>query len=158
MASNKAAVAAAAVALNAASTMGGGTSRVAYEDLHKTVNVTESNGEISCSVEDTNKLRALLGLKPLRLVREQGAVKTAEEIAVENFAAKKAADDKERELAEIQVCARSPVDHRRRSDAGRRAACMRPLALALAHAPALICARLAGPHRCGWSAPGRSAC
>jgi U4/U6.U5 tri-snRNP-associated protein 1 len=28
--------------------------------------VTESNGEISCSVEETNRIRALLGLKPLR--------------------------------------------------------------------------------------------
>ena len=28
--------------------------------------VTEENGEISCSVEETNRIRSLLGLKPLR--------------------------------------------------------------------------------------------
>ncbi len=68
------------------------------------VNVTESNGEISCSVEDTNKLRALLGLKPLR-VSSEPAVGTvnAEAVAVANLAAKRAVEDKDRELAEIQA-------------------------------------------------------
>jgi len=68
------------------------------------VNVTESNGEISCSVDDTNKLRALLGLKPLRVSSEPaaGAV-NAEAVAVANLAAKRAIEDKDRELAEIQA-------------------------------------------------------
>lgn len=29
--------------------------------------VNEENGEISCSVEETNRIRALLGLKPLKV-------------------------------------------------------------------------------------------
>ena len=37
--------------------------------------VTESNGEISCSVEETNRIRASLGLRPL----DQGAVAAAKE-------------------------------------------------------------------------------
>lgn len=92
----------AAEALNAASGNGG---RVDIEQLHKTVTVSESNGEISCSVEDTNKLRAALGLKPLRITGEEtGSAKTSEEIAVDNFAQKRAKEEKEKELADIQVC------------------------------------------------------
>lgn len=93
----------AAEAINASS--GGGGGRVDIEQLHKTVTVTESNGEISCSVEDTNKLRAALGLKPLRIKGQQdeGPIKSAEEIAVNNFAMKRAKEDKDKELAEIQV-------------------------------------------------------
>jgi hypothetical protein len=100
--SRKQELTAAAEAINAAS---GGGGRIDIENLHKTVNVTESNGEISCSVEDTNKLRAALGLKPLRVKGEEksGGGKSAEEIAVDNFAQKKAQEEKEKELAEIQV-------------------------------------------------------
>ena len=42
--------------------------------------VTESNGEISCSVEETNRIRALLGLKPLVLEKPDD-----ETIAVQNY-------------------------------------------------------------------------
>jgi U4/U6.U5 tri-snRNP-associated protein 1 len=42
--------------------------------------VTESNGEISCSIEETNRIRALLGLKPLKVDS-----KSKEQISVENF-------------------------------------------------------------------------
>ena len=41
---------------------------------------SEDNGEISCSIEETNRIRALLGLKPLNLERS-----SREEKAVENF-------------------------------------------------------------------------
>ena len=43
--------------------------------------VTESNGEISCSVEETNRIRALLGLKPLVIDNN----KSSDNKAVENF-------------------------------------------------------------------------
>lgn len=43
-------------------------------------NVTENNGEISCSVEETNRIRIALGLKPLDTSR-----KGKEAEAVENF-------------------------------------------------------------------------
>jgi U4/U6.U5 tri-snRNP-associated protein 1 len=42
--------------------------------------VTENNGEISCSVEETNRIRALLGLKPLNTARAN-----KEQEAVDNF-------------------------------------------------------------------------
>ena len=42
--------------------------------------VTEANGEISCSVEETNRVRKLLGLKPLKITE-----KSSELIAVDNF-------------------------------------------------------------------------
>ena len=51
--------------------------------------VVEENGEISCSIEETNRIRALLGLKPL-----QEKSKSAEVIAVENFRAKKEKEDR----------------------------------------------------------------
>lgn len=44
--------------------------------------VTESNGEISCSIEETNRIRAMLGLKPLvvnKLSKEEEAVKNFKE-------------------------------------------------------------------------------
>ncbi len=44
--------------------------------------VTESNGEISCSIEETNRIRALLGMKPL-VVDTKG--ETSEAHAVRNF-------------------------------------------------------------------------
>ena len=46
--------------------------------------VTDENGEISCSVDETNRIRALLGLRPLN--NEKGSNERA---AVENFAANK---------------------------------------------------------------------
>ena len=42
--------------------------------------VTDENGEISCSVDETNRIRALLGLRPLN--SEKGGNERA---AVENF-------------------------------------------------------------------------
>ena len=44
--------------------------------------VTDENGEISCSVDETNRIRALLGLRPLN--SEKGGNERA---AVENFQA-----------------------------------------------------------------------
>ena len=59
--------------------------------------VTEENGEISCSVEETNRIRALLGLKPLNLERSN---KEAE--AVDNFREKQENARKEKESAELR--------------------------------------------------------
>ena len=42
--------------------------------------VTDENGEISCSVDETNRIRALLGLRPLN--NEKGS---NEKEAVQNF-------------------------------------------------------------------------
>lgn len=42
--------------------------------------VSEVDGEISCSVEETNRIRALLGLKPLKLDKPSN-----ETDAVDNF-------------------------------------------------------------------------
>lgn len=50
--------------------------------------VTDENGEISCSVDETNRIRALLGLRPLN--NEKGS---NEREAVQNFHANR---DKER--------------------------------------------------------------
>lgn len=47
--------------------------------------VSESNGEVSCSVEETNRVRALLGLRPLDLEKKESAV----EVAMRNMAEKK---------------------------------------------------------------------
>ena len=43
--------------------------------------VTESNGEISCTVEETNRIRIALGLKPL----DTTSKKNKEQEAVDNF-------------------------------------------------------------------------
>ena len=43
------------------------------------MSTTEADGEVSASVEETNRVRALLGLKPLNVG------KSAEEVAVENW-------------------------------------------------------------------------
>ena len=59
--------------------------------------VTEENGEISCSVEETNRIRALLGLKPLNMERSN---KEAE--AVDNFREKQDNARKEKESAELR--------------------------------------------------------
>lgn len=44
--------------------------------------VTEANGEISCSIEESNRIRAMLGLKPLvvkKLSQEAEAVSNFKE-------------------------------------------------------------------------------
>lgn len=46
--------------------------------------VSENNGEISCSVEETNRIRALLGLKPLVIDKPNEEFK-----AVQNFHSQK---------------------------------------------------------------------
>ena len=43
--------------------------------------VTEQNGEISCSIEETNRIRAMLGMKPL-VVNDKDS---DEQKAVRNF-------------------------------------------------------------------------
>lgn len=58
--------------------------------------VTETNGEISCTIEETNRLRALLGLRPLNV-----GAPSKERQAVENFRAKREEEDKAREAREI---------------------------------------------------------
>ena len=63
---------------------------VDYTALKATV--TETNGEIACSVEETNRLRALLGLKPLK-VDDEGA-QSKEQLSVENF--KRSREEEER--------------------------------------------------------------
>lgn len=59
--------------------------------------VSEANGEISCSIEETNRVRALLGMKPLKLDS-----KTAESTALENFRLKRESESKEVRDAEIR--------------------------------------------------------
>ena len=49
--------------------------------------VTDENGEISCSVDETNRIRALLGLRPLN--NEKGS---NEREAVQNFHANRDKD------------------------------------------------------------------
>jgi U4/U6.U5 tri-snRNP-associated protein 1 len=46
--------------------------------------VTENNGEISCSIEETNRIRALLGLKPLKVDS-----RSKEQESIDNFNRKK---------------------------------------------------------------------
>lgn len=46
---------------------------------------SEDNGEISCTVEETNRIRALLGLKPLNTAKRLDG----EKVAVDNFRQKK---------------------------------------------------------------------
>ena len=50
--------------------------------------VTENNGEISCSVEETNRIRKLLGLKPLVLNTDKPE-ENDESKAVSNFHSQK---------------------------------------------------------------------
>jgi len=54
--------------------------------------VSESNGEISCSVEESNRIRAMLGLKPLKT--DDGGETSAEAVAVQNFRDKAEEDQK----------------------------------------------------------------
>jgi HIND motif len=57
--------------------------------------VTDENGEISCSVDETNRIRALLGLRPLN--NEKGS---NEREAVQNFYASR---EKERRFAVLSI-------------------------------------------------------
>jgi hypothetical protein len=57
--------------------------------------VTDENGEISCSVDETNRIRALLGLRPLN--NEKGS---NEREAVQNFHASR---EKERRFAVLSI-------------------------------------------------------
>jgi hypothetical protein len=45
--------------------------------------VSDSNGELSCSVDETNRLRAMLGLRPLRV--EGGQAVNKEQESIDNF-------------------------------------------------------------------------
>ena len=58
--------------------------------------VTETDGEISCSIEETNRIRALLGLKPLN------NEKPKEKQAVDNFKAQKEEEEKRREAEKLK--------------------------------------------------------
>lgn len=60
---------------------------------------TEENGEISCSVEETNRIRALLGLKPLKIDSD----KSDERGAVENFRRQREQERKELQEDEIRL-------------------------------------------------------
>lgn len=59
--------------------------------------VTEENGEISCSIEETNRIRALLGMKPLNV-----GVASKEVQAVENFTAKREEEKRALETAALR--------------------------------------------------------
>lgn len=63
--------------------------------------VTENNGEISCSVEETNRLRALLGLKPLKISGADDG-KSRDQISVENFRRSKEDEERARDAAELK--------------------------------------------------------
>ena len=65
-------------------------SDIDYTALKATV--SESNGEISCSVDETNRLRALLGLRPLKVDSSGG--KSKEQESVDNF--KRTKEEEER--------------------------------------------------------------
>ena len=40
-----------------------------FPDVLPEMNIKERNGEVSASIEETNRVRALLGLKPLNVCR-----------------------------------------------------------------------------------------
>ena len=89
---------------------------VDYTALHKTVVVNTDGGEASCSVDETNRMRAALGLKPLRVRAPPGSAAAAgadgdaipvsaasqDEKAVANMAALKAQQKEERRLGAIE--------------------------------------------------------
>ena len=75
--------------------------KINYSALHASAAVSEVNGEVSCSVEETNKLRSALGLRPLN-IGTSGSEPTAEEIAVRNWSAARQHDQSEKRLAEIE--------------------------------------------------------
>ena len=58
--------------------------------------VSETDGEISCSIEETNRIRSLLGLKPLN------NEKPKERQAVDNFKAQKDEEEKRREAEKLR--------------------------------------------------------
>ena len=72
--------------------------KINYSALHASAAVSEVNGEVSCSVEETNKLRSALGLRPLN-IGTSGSEPTAEEIAVRNWSAARQHDQSEKRLA-----------------------------------------------------------
>lgn len=63
---------------------------------------SEDNGEISCTVDETNRIRALLGLKPLN-IEKTGKSQSDEAIAVENFRRKQQSEKYEIDQAEIRL-------------------------------------------------------
>ena len=75
--------------------------RINYAALHASTAVSEVNGEVSCSIEETNKLRLALGLRPLN-IGPSGVEPTAEEIAVRNWSDARQHDQSEKRLAEIE--------------------------------------------------------
>jgi len=62
--------------------------------------VSESNGEISCSIEESNRIRAILGLKPLKM--DDGKT-SAEAQAVQNFKAKAEEDKRKLNMQEASA-------------------------------------------------------
>ena len=75
--------------------------KINYSALHASAAVSEVNGEVSCSIEETNKLRLALGLRPLN-IGPSGVEPTAEEIAVRNWSDARQNDQSEKRLAEIE--------------------------------------------------------
>ena len=59
--------------------------------------VTEANGEISCSIEETNRIRALLGMRPLRIdsAEQQKKEKDAEKERLDE-------EEKQRRIARVE--------------------------------------------------------
>jgi U4/U6.U5 tri-snRNP-associated protein 1 len=70
--------------------------------MNETRAVTESNGEISCSVEESNRIRAELGLRPLD-VGEAVTAKEGSKDAPRDATALRAEDEKLRKSAELQT-------------------------------------------------------
>ena len=73
-------------------------------DLHRRLHevravVSEKDGEISCTIEETNRIRALLGMKPLMM--SDGQLRNQEHDAVLNLQRKKDEETKTIETAEI---------------------------------------------------------
>eukprot|EP00752_Nemacystus_decipiens_P009481 g8477.t1 len=66
-------------------------------------NTEENKGEISMSVEETNRVRAMLGLKPLNVGGGASGKPTEEEIAVENMRLKREEEEQARELKELEA-------------------------------------------------------
>ena len=56
-------------------------------------------GEISCSVEETNRIRAMLGMKPLNVETKMNE----ERVAVDNFRNKAEKEKKSREAEELRL-------------------------------------------------------
>ena len=60
--------------------------------------ISNDNNEISCTIEETNRIRAQLGLKPLNT----GKKETQETIAFKNYQEKKKKDEKQLNIMRIQ--------------------------------------------------------